>query len=999
MSVSPALYFDSYLVSPRSFVTMKRGAARALPWILVPVILLLFSQPVGIFGMSTTSPKIDSNSSQSFVPATPNGPRQQVAQSASVSGSSPIGFAALTAAPKVVQTQDYNFRITTHEVTTSSAYVYVTPAGNYSFSTAKPYDMSLTWLNGNQSVSLAAFAVIQGGILTPGASVVAASGKSFDVNSTEQMGGNELGRLNVLYNFSSTPFKATATYTAISKVDFKIVWLVSGGDYVKGSAITSQISKVTGNQTLGNLPYATIAHSSKPSYYVKVDVHDAGLANFVYGKIAFDGQSYSAVAAVFSQNVVRIDPSIVQRTYTGTGWNSCTFSSNWSIGDEIVVQEMRYYVIGAGGPGDVSTPTATGVTFSSVTSGTATFYTLQGIGGTQHAAYAHIYAGKATAASNTVSLASTGQAWPNFDECYDLSGVAATAWNTGSASSSWNYSPSAQTISVGSFTPASGGIVLSMSSFSACDYGTWGSTPSSGFTTYNQVVYGGGDYAGPQDSDSCQYEGSNLWWDVALEADTQYASSWISGLTTASMTGTSPQIQGGTWGNSQGWVEVAASFAPFVTQPLTATLSGSGSTGQIISVSGCETNPTSFSGDGSAHNIVADPACSLTIATPSGYSWQGDGTTEGIQTCTSGTCSGATRNYVVTVTQRLNATLMGSGNMQNITVSGCGANPVRFLGDTSNHDVIVDASCSVTVSLPSGYLFGNQSSGALPSSCVLGFCGILKLFYQKTTPLIAGYVAAVGPNNNYIRQNAVTATVSFRGTPQSDIAAGNWLAAGILVTSFSTVNGRDYGLRAEAILPASGPAYLFAQVGQTCEGHLLFYIYCGTALPSVKVLYTASAFPTFTASDNVTLEMKWSGGTVYWFYQINGGTNTTLTSFTMPSDSKPIFVVGAFSAFGVPAKYFEFGIESPRNLGNTGWRAGVYTPRYYNYSSGWTSVAQANSVMGSNAFIDNGVLWGGQDYTGVSVCYNNNSNCRLSVGYLIFSSSSTTLPDGTRLWG
>jgi hypothetical protein len=35
--------------------------------------------------------------------------------------------------PKAVQTQDFNYHIATEEITTADAYLYVTPAGNYSF--------------------------------------------------------------------------------------------------------------------------------------------------------------------------------------------------------------------------------------------------------------------------------------------------------------------------------------------------------------------------------------------------------------------------------------------------------------------------------------------------------------------------------------------------------------------------------------------------------------------------------------------------------------------------------------------------------------------------------------------------------------------------------------------------------------------------------------------------------------------------------------------------
>ena len=243
----------------------------------------------------------------------------------------------------MVQTQNYNFRIQQHLVNNAEDYVYVTPAGNYTFSRVSPFAMSLVWLNGNVSMSLASFGVIQGGTLAHGTSIVTASNSLYNVNTTEGKDGQVRGYLSVSYNFTSTPFKATAMYTSVSKIGFQMEWLVVGGDYVTGSndTVANQLSGVNTNKTLGNLPYVTLKHSnSQSNFVINVDVSDAGLANFVYGQLHFDNQSYTAIAAVFSQNVTRIDPTLEQQpALTCAPVTSCTqsFSSAPATGDVIIV--------------------------------------------------------------------------------------------------------------------------------------------------------------------------------------------------------------------------------------------------------------------------------------------------------------------------------------------------------------------------------------------------------------------------------------------------------------------------------------------------------------------------------------------------------------------------------------------------------------------------------------------------------------------------------------
>lgn len=265
----------------------------------------------------------------------------------------------------------------------------------------------------------------------------------------------------------------------------------------------------------------------------------------------------------------------------------------------------------------------------------------------------------------------------------------------------------------------------------------------------------------------------------------------------------------------------------------------------------------------------------------------------------------------------------------------------------------------------------------LPTSCILNLCSLFSLFYMKTYPFIAGYSTCIGLTC-HIHENAVRTTVSFRGTSQSDVQSNNDLFAGMFVTGFSSADLTDYGFRAEAVLPVAGSTYLVAQVIETCEAPGCAI---GGLSPHWKLLNQTEVPLSFSASDNVTLEMKWSSGTVTWYYQVNGGTNSSYHSYTMPSDSRHYFVIGTTAPPNDYVRYFYFGIESQYNIGNTGWKVGIYNPQYSNGTGTWTSVAQADSSMGNHAYYDYIIRWDGGAYTGVLVCYADSMSCSFPSDY------------------
>jgi hypothetical protein len=116
---------------------MNSGTSKALPAAILILTLLLLPQLVAVSGsVAGTNAKDNSNSSHNL--ASVNLTKSGL----------PAGSKAINGGPKIVQTDNYNYRISLREVTTALAYIYTTPAGNYSFSNQFPFEMSYTSLWG-----------------------------------------------------------------------------------------------------------------------------------------------------------------------------------------------------------------------------------------------------------------------------------------------------------------------------------------------------------------------------------------------------------------------------------------------------------------------------------------------------------------------------------------------------------------------------------------------------------------------------------------------------------------------------------------------------------------------------------------------------------------------------------------------------------------------------------------------------------------------------------
>jgi hypothetical protein len=83
-----------------------------------------------------------------------------------------------------------------------------------------------------------------------------------------------------------------------------------------------------------------------------------------------------------------------------------------------------------------------------------------------------------------------------------------------------------------------------------------------------------------------------------------------------------------------------------VTQPIRVTFDGTnGGVAQTITITGCNSVPSIFSGDGIINEFLMSPSCSYSLALPPGYQWN---TGSGSTSCSSGTCSGFVATYEAT---------------------------------------------------------------------------------------------------------------------------------------------------------------------------------------------------------------------------------------------------------------------------------------------------------------------------------------------------------------
>jgi hypothetical protein len=102
------------------------GRQNKLALVLLPILLLSQAAYAITAQSATVAPKASIGSTES-PDANAGSAKTEPLQPTSTQSQVPT-------TPEVVQTQNYDFRISTHEISTATSYLYVTPGGNYSFS-------------------------------------------------------------------------------------------------------------------------------------------------------------------------------------------------------------------------------------------------------------------------------------------------------------------------------------------------------------------------------------------------------------------------------------------------------------------------------------------------------------------------------------------------------------------------------------------------------------------------------------------------------------------------------------------------------------------------------------------------------------------------------------------------------------------------------------------------------------------------------------------------
>jgi hypothetical protein len=232
--------------------------------------------------------------------------------------------------------------------------------------------------------------------------------------------------------------------------------------------------------------------------------------------------------------------------------------------------------------------------------------------------------------------------------------------------------------------------------------------------------------------------------------------------------------------------------------------------------------------------------------------------------------------------------------------------------------------------------------------------------------LAIGVPIYVGAYQNAAQAHAFGArvTVDMRGTNASSIENGNFLAAGLGIHSAGCcVDGIDYAYRFDLYLFHGGNESLVASGWEACDDNAA----CGGH--SWKILLYSKAASLSPTATNVTLIMKWVGGSVYWSYLAKGRQPVNFTSFSVPTQENHDFNTGVSGGVSLSSQkaayFFQFGVMSLHPVERGGWRIVLTCPATL-WNSTWACVQHANSLRGADSYWK--VIWRwGEDYPGVSV--------------------------------
>jgi hypothetical protein len=253
-------------------------------------------------------------------------------------------------------------------------------------------------------------------------------------------------------------------------------------------------------------------------------------------------------------------------------------------------------------------------------------------------------------------------------------------------------------------------------------------------------------------------------------------------------------------------------------------------------------------------------------------------------------------------------------------------------------------------------------------------------------------------------ENALKMIINFGVADPTVIQVGNWLEAGFYSTVF-TINqgGIDYSYQAYARMYRSGGVQVFGEVWRNCEGTIYG---CGPqeatllSQTALTIPYYRSPTGSWSASDDLTLTMKWQSGQAKWYYQLEQGATTLYKTYTPPANSQTVFNVGTLyhAGTGHLVKYFQFGIAGKATVPCC-WQIMLRYPQYSLDGVGWATVPKAKSVWGSQSWLDAtgryGVQLGG--YPNANADYNA-ANPTFPKYWLLFYRTTSTLPNAITLW-
>ncbi|MGI0066355.1 MAG: hypothetical protein ACREA5_00730 [Nitrosotalea sp.] len=261
----------------------------------------------------------------------------------------------------------------------------------------------------------------------------------------------------------------------------------------------------------------------------------------------------------------------------------------------------------------------------------------------------------------------------------------------------------------------------------------------------------------------------------------------------------------------------------------------------------------------------------------------------------------------------------------------------------------------------------------------------------------APYVAAYHDTSPHFGIYSAKVTCNFSGTDRSKIQSDNYLTCVGSLQNPTSTSREDWGYQAYVTLKQTGNLIVGADVWKGCENIFPSTPCNGTTAGSVDHKYSNSQFITANPSDDITVFMEMANtGTVSWYYQVNSGSKTLFGTWSKATEQNTYFNTGTY----LVARYFQAGVGSAYNIGQSGWYANVKNPAYAtSYGGAYNSYySPAKSTDGTHSYWDGSFAWGGAVYTGVNADYNCKSGTT-SAGQAKFQYTGTTLSDGTKLWG